>query len=636
MNKQYFHFTLGPVQGFVSQARRTRDFWAGSFILSWLSAVAMRAVQAQNGTILFPAADENFLNWIEGNQTGKKPTQGSVPNRFKAEVSDDFQPEQVIESLNLAWASLATLIYNGDILAVENEDTAEIWPRQINHFWETSWAISSNASDSSVLDQRKNWRSYSPPDEPGVKCMMMDGWQELSGTASPNSSSLSFFWNGLIDNGANGIKTDLRKGESLCAMAYVKRRFTRYFEQLKQPMPNGWTLTGWELPSGVPSIAYMAAVPWLEQALNDASTESLTDFHDAASALSAGYGEWDTQIECIQNAKGEKKWKALDGNIFFTAALENSTLYPDQAQAKQVIQTLKAINKSAELEPVSPFYAVLLMDGDSLGMHMSDTDSQDNITKSLENFTSNVPAEVQQHNGFLIYAGGDDVLAILPLEHALPCAVSLRTLYMKSFEGAGIPTTLSGAIEYAHIKTPLTKILHDAHQLLDDIAKDGSGRDAIACRTWKPGGLQLEWSQPWKVALDDQTGKTVLEELITDFQENRDKDEQFSSKFFYKIRETFTLLSPADEKTDPVLNHEQAIALMTMEYLNSWSSNKDKDPEDAKALVSKLMKQCRPIKRIREKTGVEKDHSQWEEQAKLNPAGALLVRFLAHKGVIAR
>ncbi len=25
-NPQYFHFTLGPVQGFVAQARRTRDF----------------------------------------------------------------------------------------------------------------------------------------------------------------------------------------------------------------------------------------------------------------------------------------------------------------------------------------------------------------------------------------------------------------------------------------------------------------------------------------------------------------------------------------------------------------------------------------------------------------------------------
>ncbi len=34
-------FTLGPVQGFVAQARRTRDFWAGSFLLSYLTGKAM-------------------------------------------------------------------------------------------------------------------------------------------------------------------------------------------------------------------------------------------------------------------------------------------------------------------------------------------------------------------------------------------------------------------------------------------------------------------------------------------------------------------------------------------------------------------------------------------------------------------
>ncbi|MDM8565359.1 type III-B CRISPR-associated protein Cas10/Cmr2 [Candidatus Halobeggiatoa sp. HSG11] len=34
MEKQYFHFTIGPVQSFVAQARCTRDFWACSLSLS--------------------------------------------------------------------------------------------------------------------------------------------------------------------------------------------------------------------------------------------------------------------------------------------------------------------------------------------------------------------------------------------------------------------------------------------------------------------------------------------------------------------------------------------------------------------------------------------------------------------------
>ena len=47
--------SIGPVQGFVAQARRTRDLWAGSFLLSWLTGKAMAAVTAAGGRILVPA-----------------------------------------------------------------------------------------------------------------------------------------------------------------------------------------------------------------------------------------------------------------------------------------------------------------------------------------------------------------------------------------------------------------------------------------------------------------------------------------------------------------------------------------------------------------------------------------------------
>ena len=80
MATKQFHFMLSPVQSFISQARRTRDFWAGSFLLSWLSAVAMQAVLKQNASnsVVFPLRDENFLNWLEGNKTEEKPEHGTV------------------------------------------------------------------------------------------------------------------------------------------------------------------------------------------------------------------------------------------------------------------------------------------------------------------------------------------------------------------------------------------------------------------------------------------------------------------------------------------------------------------------------------------------------------------------------
>src|SRR5690554_1267695 len=165
MAKQYFHLTIGPVQAFVAQARRTRDFWAGSFILSYLSSVAMSAVRQQQGKIEFPVPDENFLNWLESGSgdEGDKPKQGSVPNRFKAmevSVDEDFDPKAVVDAVQLAWYELAELVWKKDLSNIAGSDSPqrEIWQRQINHFWEISWCLTEDASASNLLDRRKNWR----------------------------------------------------------------------------------------------------------------------------------------------------------------------------------------------------------------------------------------------------------------------------------------------------------------------------------------------------------------------------------------------------------------------------------------------------------------------------------------------
>jgi len=99
---KFFHFTLGPVQSFVAQARRTRDLWAGSFLLSWLSGQAMKAVLDQGGKIIFPrVTDANgtpvdpMLKAIIGINGAPTPQIGSIPNRFKAEVPDDFDAGKV-------------------------------------------------------------------------------------------------------------------------------------------------------------------------------------------------------------------------------------------------------------------------------------------------------------------------------------------------------------------------------------------------------------------------------------------------------------------------------------------------------------------------------------------------------------
>ena len=632
MSQHSFHFTIGPVQGFVAQARRTRDFWAGSFLLSWLSGVAMLAVKAQGGTIEFPKPRESYLDWIGGRGTGERPRQGAIPNRFKATVPDDFDAQKVATTVRGAWKALAEKVWRKDLQGIaEGTRARAIWERQHANFWEISWILT-DSEDSDLLDRRKNWRSHLASPEPGVKCMVMDGWQELSGADRPNSKAQTSFWEQLrAQTGKPGLQTDLAEKEKLCAIAFVKRRFARYFENFSANI-DGLQLRGWKLDNGVPSVSYLAAVHWLEAVLNHPDKEKVTRVLEAAKAIDSQNNEWDTRIRCLEVATVQHQIPrhliARDGSVFFGGAIDDAA--PDEQLMREFRVAVKALDLEA---PLSPFYAILLMDGDSLGVHMSDTAKQPLIAEALNRFTQEVPKLVENHNGFLVYAGGDDVLAILPLEDAFICANALRQAYAQAFDGSDIPSTLSGAMEFAHIKTPLGRVLGDAHGLLDEVAKEGCGRDAIAVRVWKSGGCDLQWAQPWVVALNEDS-QVVLQKLANEF-EDRDGATPFSNGFFYKIRERFELINPTDAHPTSVLGETQEVAILAADYISS-GINADKSVKitmsEASELVAPLLEQCRPQQRTTDEQG-ENPHFAVTRLRRLEADGALLVRFLAHKGI---
>lgn len=638
----YFHFTIGPVQSFVAQARKTRDFWAGSFILSWLSGVAMKEVVEQGGEILFPKVNEFFLQYVSGENADidNAPAQGNIPNRFKAEIESGFDPRKIEKAVRFAWNELAELIYKNDLIWAPSE-TEKIWQRQIEKFWEITWIITADIQDSAALDRRKNLRTWMPPDEPGVKCSVMEGWQELSGAETPYSAELNQFWRN-VNNNCNGIANDLKEKERLCAMAWVKRRFVYYFKDLAVDMPSGWYLKGWDIPTTVPSVVYMAAVHWWEKVIRQAKDDSaklisLKNFQKSVEDNFASGNQWNREIDCIAEVSQELDFQLqknifLDGSIFFETELQNKNIFPKQDIANNVRLALKKIDASSP----TPFYAVLMMDGDSLGKHMANPDKQEPISTGLQQFTSKVPVIVKQNNGFLVYAGGDDVLAILPLEDALVCATKIRLYYLSCFQETSIPTTISAAIEYVHIHIPLTKVLKDAHDLLDNIAKDARGRDAIAVRIWNPGGNKIEWAQPWKVVLD-KDNHPIIKNLAAEFQSKSNDSEQFSSRFFYKIEKHFELLNPPANSKDvlPVLEPEEAIDFMTAEYLTALPPNTtelETNKDAVRERVKTLLGQCRPVVRKMSDEG-EKIIVEYEKSDRLEVDGALLLRFLAMKGV---
>ncbi|WP_206477958.1 type III-B CRISPR-associated protein Cas10/Cmr2 [Halomonas sp. KRD171] len=589
--EQFFHLTLGPVQGFVAQARRTRDFWAGSFLLSWMAGVAMHAVTAQKGKINFPAPDNNFLNAMHGNTSQGVPKQGSLPNRFKAieaRVEAGFEPEKVTDALQSAWVALAEHIWQQDLEEplramgeAQYRTTRTIWERQLTSFWEVSWVLTDDQADARLLDRRKNWRNHWPSEEGGVTCMMMADQQELSGATSPDRKTLDAFWEPLRAE----MKTDLREGEVLSTLAFIKRRFARYFARFEWTLPGeqGFTLKGWKLPVSVPSVMHLAAWPWLQSMLKKAQTDD--ELRDAFSnQLARGYDllgdpEHDSLLpglkQHFKQARLYPEYAGVDPSIFFSSVLENPQRFADSEVAENTCQELQkglaALRRlGGEGEP-APFYAILLMDGDSLGSQLSEPAKQEPISEALNAFTRAVPGIVQTHHGFLVYAGGDDVLALLPVTTALDCAAKLRQCYKACFDeaaqqkGLTIPASLSGAALFCHIKRPLTSVLMDAHHVLDDIAKEATGRDALAVRVWQPSGVHATWSLPWEIALDAD-GSVVIEQLAAELR--KQDDARFTHGFLFRVKALGEQLDWLADQNDAEA-HKLLAQLVRAELLHS-------------------------------------------------------------------
>jgi CRISPR-associated protein Cmr2 len=136
---------------------------------------------------------------------------------------------------------------------------------------------------------------------------------------------------------------------------------------------------------------------------------------------------------------------------------------------------------------VSKYLAVLHMDGDRMGAALSQLktlDQHKKFSQALGEFSARVADIVKKHGGeagSLVYAGGDDVLALLPLSHVLPCADVIRTSFqeaMKHFGSEYGSPTMSAGIAITPHNLPLDTGL-DLARRAEELAKDGYGRNAV-------------------------------------------------------------------------------------------------------------------------------------------------------------
>jgi hypothetical protein len=61
MSKMLMNVQVGPVQDFIARVRSTRDMWAGSYLLSRLTAQAMEVFEKPECTFVFPTIKDQPL-----------------------------------------------------------------------------------------------------------------------------------------------------------------------------------------------------------------------------------------------------------------------------------------------------------------------------------------------------------------------------------------------------------------------------------------------------------------------------------------------------------------------------------------------------------------------------------------------
>jgi CRISPR-associated protein Cmr2 len=475
-------FTLGPVQSFIKAARTVRDLWSGSYLLSYLTFRAMKAVADKCGAeaIVFPNyADLPLTKWY-----AKREREGllepCIPNRFLAEVPATEAracAETAEQACRDAWHEIAEAV-RGKLRTKLPDDTlaegSTLWDQQIVSFFEVYTAACPAGGDwcgahqhaQRVLAAKKarrpfpQYEPYPDPLPPNFKVPQKDTLLGTFEHVGPGDfGEASRFWaNAAKDAKFPGGRVSRR--ERLCAVSLVKRF--------------AWTLVfadrfGCDTSAlRFPDTATIAAERWLSHGTEPDPRAALRNSDPSWSGL---WLHWPTQ----DPPKDDEDEDRVPDHVW-TAILK----------------------KREERRAAAPsYYAALVFDGDRMGERFNVLGRADYTALSAavsDFYLHEVRDLVEGAGGTLVYAGGDDAIALLPTETALDCAHALSAKF-KEQVGAAIRSlsvplsedlcepSISGGLVVAHYKEDLRFVLEQAHEAETAAKRAGRGRLALSvCR----------------------------------------------------------------------------------------------------------------------------------------------------------
>jgi CRISPR-associated protein Cmr2 len=436
------------------------------------------------------------------------------------------------------------------------------------------------------------------PVQHGEKCQLCGEFEVLhhrphidGQSASVYSANIREFWNQLRARNDNEDNKELKENERLCTICLTKRMAYRVLKSDQQHVLH----STFNEADKFQSTTQMALYSWF-----------------------------------VKNQIPEKDWNDIADS------------FHDQDTAEEEKSKIKGFKSALEVK--DKYYAILLMDGDKMGklingetiastwesvMHpeivsrLNNTDFIEKYRKGWSNIYKDYPRRqvtpaihaaisealgdfsiygagqiVKEYNGRLIYAGGDDVCAILPMDNVFKAALDIRNYYVSSYKfikdnqsfdikqewtpqagklsvqlGNGKDISISAGILICHHKENLNLMIARAHQLLNYNAKKIGERNACALELKKRSGgsrqIVARWedSEYWKhfVAL-----QTAL---------RRSKDQQLSRSLLYRLSRFRDGLIAINSQNQPgklktfILNQMEKSEIKSKDNLNEIADN---------------------------------------------------------------
>jgi len=526
----FLAFKLSPVQTFIRAARSTRDLLSGSQILAWITFRAILAVAGDLGptALIYPAL--RGLPWMDlwlrescglagkvGRPADLELVTPCLPNRFLAVVPVAEAPaiaESVREAARSAWLELAAAVRSwlDQRWAASYPDWARLWDAQVESFFDVRTTVlrESECSDSAFNEVFKGNQELTEVSASVRKVRKL-------ATDIPENHRYKY---GHENTGRWQMALSL--SAALGEAAGAVRHVPDYHPE--PPVPQKCTLLGTYEQMG-PAKASESARFW-----DDAAKKTPENALKASERLCA--------VSLV---------KRFAFHAYFCPKLK----VPLEVVRFDDTGTIAKGGWSKEQGPEPDYYAILAMDGDELGKWLSGANSprvrdvlhpdllryfeglpgtKDGldakrpvgpalhaaISEALSNFALHVvPQVVDKHHGTLIYAGGDDVLALLPVRTALECADELRRAYsgLPEANGGARPdsyraggrdllvmgrtATVSAGIAVAHEKEDLRLALAAARAAEDSAKKQGRNRLGLSIlrRSGEHASTVCEWDE---------------------------------------------------------------------------------------------------------------------------------------------